>query len=831
CLPPNGGRIPPPPRITFEASWALQQPERTYEFLGAEDYIRYVRTAVSEGPHPEYNFLDGYSASSANTSSSIYSTRHLQPGESVPAGWKSMTDPLDPLQTLIFQDNLFVDEVFKNALWQNYYVGLDGGREGINYAASIGYTDDKGVAVGTNFSRFSARMNADVKINRRLTFKGGVDFGQTLTNQYASQYQVISRGLYCPPTQRLYYDDGTPTPGYNASSPNPLYYAYLNDNDQKFNKLGLNGSLEWEMIDGLKATFQSSLYTAVVTGDYFTRANEFNGSRPASTTLSDTQRKKLETFLTYNKTFADDHSFSAMAGYSYQASNVKSVRAAASGANSDKIGTLNAAPTVTEATSQIEEQVMIGYFGRLTYDFRRKYMLTFTFRKDGSSLFAKGNQWGFFPGASAGWAVSDEPFMRGIRAVDNLKLRVSYGQTGNNAIGLYDALGQYSVNSKYDGGAAILPASMPNQDLTWETSTQLDLGIDLSILNNSIQLSVDYFNKETKNLLFSKTLPNTTGFSSVLTNVGKVRFNGFDIELSSRNIHTNHFRWDSRITWSYVRNKVIALPDNGRERNRIGGYTADMPDGTTLEFGGIAEGEKLYRFYGYQTDYIIETMEQADAALFDESSRGWRVSDRQYIVGRKDVGDYTFKDLNGDGRINGQDMFYMGSTMPHSTGGLNNTFTYKNLTLNVFMDWALGHSICDQILSRQFVNFFANNASLSKEVLKTWKEPGDGAKYARFSGNDSDDTNRNFHTVSNVFTQKADYLCIREISLVYNLPSAQLQKWGIHNVALTLAGNNLHYFTKIIGISPETGTSSTYGDTYFSYPPIRKFSVGLKVTF
>ena len=818
------------PRITFEGSWALQQTERTYEFLNAQDYISYVRTAVSQGPHPDYNFKDGYSASSGNTDNSIYSTRYLNPGEAVPAGYQSMPDPLDPMKTLIFQDNSFVDEVFQNALWQNYYIGLDGGTRKVRYTASMGYTDDAGVAVGTNFSRFSARSNADVQISDRLKFTAGFDFGQTLTNAYASQHQVISRGLYCPPTQKIRNADGTPTPGYNASTPSPLYYAYLNDNDQKINKLGINGGLEWEIIDGLKANATASLYTSTATGDYFTRANKFNGTRPSSSDLTDQQRKKLEAYLSYTRTFGN-HSLSVMAGYSYQDYKYKYLKASAADAISDKIPTLNAGPTKTEATTTMEEQVLIGYFGRVNYDYKKKYLLTLTFREDGSSLFASGNQWGFFPGASAGWVISEEPCLKSSMAVSNLKLRVSYGQTGNNAIGLYDALGQYGVDTKYNGIGAIVPSSMTNPTLTWETTTQLDAGVDVGFLNQRIQLSADYFNKVTDDLLFNKTLPNTSGFGSILTNVGKVRFSGFDIELNTRNINTKNFSWDSRFIWSYVKNEVVKLPDNGRDRNRIGGYTVTMADGSKREFGGTAEGEPLYRFYGYQTDYIIETMEQADNARYDESSRGWRVSDGKYVLGRKDVGDYEWKDFNGDGRINGQDMFYMGTTMPHSTGGFGNTFAYKNFTLNIYMDWALGHSICDQIFSRQFVNFFANNSSLSAEVKKTWQKPGDKTKYARFSGNDSDDTNRNFRTVSNVFTTKADYLCLREISLQYNVPAEKLKKLGIYGLAVTLSGNNLHYFTKVKGISPETGTASTYSSSYFSYPPIRRFSLGVKLTF
>lgn len=827
------------PTITFEASWAMENTERMIDYLNSEEALTLMRPRLLQGPHPNYVTANNYAYSSGNTSTSIYSTRYLQEGESVPAGYRSMADPIDPDKTLIFMDNDWVKESFKTALWQNYYLGVNGGSEKIRYTGSLGYMKDDGVAVGTNFSRFSARTNADVQLTKRLKFSGGFDFNQTLTNAYASQYQVLTRGMMTPTTQRVLYEDGewagTPTPGYNSSSPTPVFYSYYNDNEQKVNKLGIIGGLDWDILDGLKANLQTSLFTSTETGDSFQRANIRNGSRPSSSVMTDIQRQKLEAYFSYNKTFKETHSLSAMAGYSYQRYKYKYLKAAAQDASSDKIPTLNAGPTKTEATTTMNEEVLIGYFGRFMYDYKKKYMLMFTFREDASSRFAKGNQWGFFPGVSAGWVMSDESFMERIKGINSLKWRISYGQTGNNSIGYYDALGLYAISTKYDGEATIVPSAMPNQGLTWESSTQLDVGIDMGFLNNRIQVSADYFNKLTSNLITTKKLPNTSGFDNILTNIGQVRFYGFDIELTTKNIQTQDFTWESKFTWSYVKNKVEKLPDNGRGKHRIGGYTVKMSDGSTYEFGGTAEGEPLGRFYGYRTDFIITTQEQADQALYDESSRGWDWQSKSSKgVGKKAVGDYEWKDLNGDGRINGNDMFYLGTILPHSTGGFNNTFSYKNFSLSIYFDWALGHSISNNVLQRQMCNFFGNNTSLPREVLNCWDpEAGQDVKdavYARFGGNDSDDLNKNFRPNSNVFTTKGDYLCLRDITLQYVLPSAWTNKMGIQGLAFTVSGNNLHYFTAVKGISPETGTSNAYSSGYYSYPPIRKISFGLKLT-
>lgn len=820
------------PNITFEANMALQEAGMLYKFMNAEDYLNIVRPAVAAGPNAKFNWMDGYSASSGNTATSIYSTRYLGEGEAVPAGYHSMPDPLDPTKTLIFQDNNFQDEIYKQAVWQNYYVGLDGGNEGVRYNVSLGYTDDAGIALATGFDRLNLRSNIDVNINKYLSLVAGFDYSRANSQEYPNQMNVISRGLATPPTQKKYNEDGTPTKGYNATSPNPLWYAYYNDQGREDKRLSAYGKLTYRIFNGLKVESQLSTYNHHYTSDSFQRANEFNGLRPASSSFGELRRDKLETYATYNKGI-DDHSFSMMGGYSYQKDDNRSLGASVDGASSDKVPTLTAGPNKKDATSSFTRDVTIGYFGRLTYDFQKKYLFSATFREDASSRFVKGKQWGFFPGLSAGWIISDEAFMQEIKNLDNLKLRVSYGQTGNNAIGLYDAYGKYSTNARYDGNAGIIASTMPNMDLTWETSTQLDLGFDLSLFNNRLTLATDYFDKRTENLLFSKELPNTTGFSSVQTNIGEVKFYGFDLEIASTNIRTSDFEWDSKFTLSFVKNKVLKLPDNGRDRNRIGGIT--LADGTA--FGGTAEGEPLYRYYGYMADYIIETQEQADNAMYDNSAKGYRQTDNKKIAGRKQIGDYEWvnrpgsQTKNGKDYIDSQDQFLLGYTVPHTTGGLSNNFTYKNFSMNIFVDWALGHSINNNSEMRYFMNTFANNYTLIDKVKQTWKQPGDQTKYARFTANDPDDGNSNFSRTSNIFNYKGDYLCIREISMQYNVPASKLTKLGMQNLAITIAGNNLHYFTAVEGVSPEVGASTTYSGNYYNYPPTRKYSVGIKVTF
>lgn len=800
-------------RITFDINLAMQQPESLVDLMNARDYISTMRPVVARSKYPNRNNVSGFSASSGNDANSLYSTRYLKDGEAVPTDYQSMPDPLDPSKTLIFQDNNMQDLLFRNTLWQNYYIGIDGGTENASYMASLGYLQDNGVALGTGYKRVSAKMNTDFNISERLSAKMGIDFARTISNEFSSQSNEISRAVANPPTQKLYYDNGIPTPGYNAAAPNPLWTTYMNDRTFQKNYVSVFAELDYYIVDGLRLNVQGSYYGYQYQYDGFQRANEYNAARPATSNFQETERGKVDAFLSYDKVFANAHHLSLMVGASYQKDEAKTLNASAEGGSSDKITTI-VGPNM-KASSKIEQKALFGSFGRLTYDYKAKYLLTATFRYDGSSLFLPGNRWGFFPGVSAGWVVSEEPFMQGVRGIDFLKLRASYGQTGNNNIGYWNAMGSYSPTAQYNGEAGIVPSVMPNGDLTWETTTQLDLGFDLNVVKNRIQLRADYFNKITENLLFEKSLPNTTGFGSVFYNIGKVRFRGFDLELSTLNIERKNFSWETKLTWSFIKNLVLELPDNGRDRNRIGGITLD--DGTA--FGGTAEGEPLYRYYGYKMDHILQTDEAAAA------SRPDHLSNRP-----KQAGDYEWQDRDGDGKITAKDQFELGVTVPHTTGGLSNVLRYKNFTLNIYLDWALGHYINDENYMRYFMATFNYNYALAEEAKTAWQQPGDDTKYARLYGDDPNDGAGNYKRRSSVFNYKGDYLCIRDISLQYNLPQSTVKKMGMEAFAITLSGSNLHFFSAVNGISPEVGTASTY-DGYNSYPAVRRFSLGLKATF
>ena len=828
----NRGSYNRAPEITFEATVACQAPETERSFLNAEDYINVLRPAIAQSQNPKWNTASGYSASSGNTGSSIYSTRYYNEGDTLPAGWKTMADPLDPTKTLMFCDTDWQSLMFRPSMWQNYRVGLTGGSDRVRYNAGVGYTDDQGIGIATGYKRFNFKSTADVKINKFITATIGAEYQRTSSDAYASQRDAISRGLSAVPTQIAYYDDGTPAIGYNSTSQTPLYYTYYRDASNIGQNLSLDGALNVTLAKGLTANVAGSFYNTEAKSSSFMRSNYYSTAREATSTWSQTNRLKFDAYTQYEHTFCEKHNFNAMLGYTYQNRYYEYLSGTGTGSSSDKLSTLDASSETT-ATSTSNQDVQLGFFGRLNYDYASKYLFTAVARYDASSKFVKQNRWGLFPGMSAGWVASEEDFLKDVSWLSYLKARVSYGQTGNNGIGINDAMGQYNASYIYDGNAAIRGTVMANANLTWETTTQLDLGLEVGLWDNRVYFSGDYYNKITENMLFDESLPNTTGFGSVTTNLGKVRFWGWEFELTTKNIQTRDFAWESKLTFSYDRNVVVELPDNGMEKNRtaVSGYPI-YSNGDGTYFGGLAEGEPLYRFYGYKALGIYQNAEEAAAAPFDQLARGFDYVSGTTVKGRKFAGDYNWADRNGDNIITqNQDLFCLGVTEAPVHGGISNTLTWHDFSLDVYLDYALGHSIYDESYARYFYATFSTNYALAEAVKECWQKEGDVTRYAKFWANDSGAGQDNFNRVSNVFTYKGDYLCIRQVALNYRVPQKFLNNFGVKGLTLSIGGNNLYYFTAVKGISPEIGTASTYSSSYYNYPPTRRISFTAKLSF
>ena len=592
------------PQITFEAQAAWTSPATKFDLMDARDYVVTMRRALNDCPGYTYGqqvLTGANSAGIGNGDSSIWTTRYLQEGESVPRGWSSVVDPVDPSKIIVFQDNDQQSQWFDDSYWMQYYLGVNGGSDKVTYAASASYMKDGGIGINTDFSRFTFHGNTSFKITKSLTAGTTFDYSETSGNEIPSSgignyWTILGRGMFMPATHRDYLEDGQPGQGTNSTTISAAWFDRYYTNNYVTRRSTANFNLKWDIVDGLSAFAQIANHNSYKNSYQYLAGNAISQTRQTYEGWSQTNRLSFQAHVDYNKSFGD-HNLSAMAGYDFLKRKINGMSMTVQGAESDKTPTLGAGTTPTAWTDTQTPWCQISYFGRLNYNYKEKYMLGFTMRADGSSLFAKDNRWGYFPAVSAGWVVSEEKFWN-VEKFNQLKLRLSYGLTGNNNVDYYDTLGAYSVTGIYAGSGATLASTLPNLGLTWEKTKQFDIGLDMAFFNNRLRVAADYYSKKSEDLLFDVSLPDTSGYGSAMQNVGSIRFYGLEFEISSVNVSTKNFSWTTDFTYSFNANKVLSLPDeyyykdiDGKDAWRIGGYTMSE---SGYRFGGTAK-TKLMR--------------------------------------------------------------------------------------------------------------------------------------------------------------------------------------------------------------------------------------------
>jgi hypothetical protein len=419
------------------------------------------------------------------------------------------------------------------------------------------------------------------------------------------------------------------------------------------------------------------------------------------------------------------------------------------------------------------------------------------------------------------------------RYMQTFKIRSSWGQAGNNELSIFDTQGQYSTGANYMGEVGILNTRLANNRLVWETTTSLDAGVDMGFLNNRLTVLLDYYNKTTSDRIFSKPLDATSGFSSITSNYGTIRSEGFDIELSGSPVHTKNFSWDVGLTFSFNRSTVVKLPPNSEDKYRIGGNTVfDPGTGSYIKVGGFAEGERYGGRWAYNMIGVYATDADAADAPRDIEANG-RV---------KKGGDAIWQDVDQNGIIDNRDMVFMGYMRPDRMGGMVNSLKYKNLSMRVVADFAVGHVIDNSFRGRSLGSARNNNMTLS-DVLgdDIWQQQGDIATIPRYTVQSDADYNYKNHlrnsnglgsgsgytTNNSLYYSKGDYLALREISMNYKLQAAFLKKVGIGSMDIFGGIHNIGYLTKYDGLMPEIYTGNDQG----SYPRPRQINFGARLSF
>ncbi|GGF24493.1 SusC/RagA family TonB-linked outer membrane protein [Echinicola rosea] len=817
--------------VTYRFNIGASQMWNQYDMASARDYIYFNRKGVlaTSEKHPEHLFrldlANGFGIGNDLSNTTAFTPQYLNSENEykINEGWQSMPDPANPDETIIFSETDWQDILFRTAVSQNHYINVSGGSEKARYDIGVGYLDNEGVAINTDFKRFTTRMNGDIQVNDKLGVYGRLNFTSSSNSQVYSENQLFQRALGLPPTAKLYYEDGTLAPGQNRSMGNPLYQLGRVDALNATHRMTLSGGANWEIFKDFTFEPMASLYYVQTTENsfqksYYNGPTQFVDSRNASAYNSTYWQKQFDGVFSYQKMLGL-HNFQFKLGGSYYDRQNYVASASGRGAASDLIPTLNASAEPTAVNSSLSQQVIIGYFGRVNYDFDKKYLFSFTARYDGASNLGSNNYWGFFPGISAGWNLHREAFWTNMpETFSSFKVRASYGVNGNiGNLSDFHAQGLYSVGNRYNDQAAIQNNRMANQDLQWERSGTFDIGLDLGLFNDRVSLIADYYNRLTDNLLTNLELPQSTGFSSILTNLGSLRNEGVEMEVGAAIIQKQHFAWNVSANASYNINTVVELPENDNENNRIGGVLVyDQVTGQYTWKGGLQEGGYIGDLFAYQQLGVYATDQEAAEGPYDELVPGTDKS--------KFGGDVNWADLDANDSIDSRDRVYAGNIYPKWTGGFTNTFNYKGLSLTIRTDFALGHTIYHETRAR-FNGQYQGDIGILEETTTSWQQQGDVTDISRYYWADQLAQNNSFRG-NTFYYEKGDYLAIRELTLSYTLPKKWVNALKIGNVRTYMTGSNLYYFTQYTGLNPEVG-----GTDSGRYPIPRSFLFGVNVSF
>lgn len=809
-------------QVNYSYDLTVSKVGKKYDLMDAKDFVHFVRMGMgaTAALNPALSSIitgNTYAGGTGNdlTNKTYESIQYLTPDNAykLKEGWESEPDPLDPSKTLIFSNTNWQNLLYRTAVSHSHNISISGGGDRATFRLGIGYQTDQGIAIQTDYKRLSLNLRGDLKISPNASVFGGVMYDNTSNHQVYNIANIFEYAVIQPPTSKLYFEDGTLSPGRNLQYSNPMYALSTYTPKNIDNDLTLIAGGKWEIIPGLSFVPQVSLYQYTSYSRNFQKAYwngvaVYNTARNASGSFSRTSSPQANAVLTYDKTFNGVHNFELLGGMSYVQNDTYSLGATGNGASTDLIPTLNASAIPVSVTGSETQQKLIGYFSRLTYNYKQKYLVNASLRYDGASNLGTNNKWGLFPGISAGWRLDKENFWSAFpENLLQLKLRASYGVNGNiSGLGLYQSQGEFDPSSQqYADNGALTETILPNPDLKWEQSQTLDFGMDLGILNSRIALMVDVYRRVTKNLLTTLSMPPTTGFTSILTNYGSLQNKGLEIEITAQVFQpTSAFQWAISLNAATVDTKILKLPPNGIENNRVGGaYVWDNKKGTYEWKGGLQEGGRIGDKYGYKQVSVYATDEEAAKGPYDTFIT--RANKTKY------GGDVNWLDADRNDTIDSRDQVYMGNPYPRLTGGVTNSFSYKNINLSIRTDYTVGATVYYELGARLEGDFSGSNA-ISSDMLKSWQKQGDKTNFPRFYWADQDAQWNVWDGRPNSrFFKSTDFLCIREVTLSYDLPLNMLNKYKIAGLSFHVTGNNLYYFTGYPGLSPEqTSTDAAY---------------------
>ena len=744
------------------------------------------------------------------------------------------------------------DELFQTAAMTSHNLSISGGNDKSTYLLGAGYFNQDGIAIGSGFERINLRGNFDSSVKSWL--KAGVNFALSNSNQNMTVegQSLIKTAMKQTPNVAVRNADGTfdgPDTDMYVQT-NPVGLALMRENENENTGIRTNVYAEATIINGL--TFKTDHSSDFGINNTYQFNPSYSFGAITNDVIESERSKSYSKFwswrniLNYNKTLADVHSFNLMLGQEMQRSQWENLYGYRSGFLNNNAHDLNAGDgTTARANGQSNGNSIQSFFGRLFYSFDDRYLLTATLRHDGSSKFAEGNRWGTFPSAAVAWKISNESFMEGNPVINSMKLRLGWGAVGNQNIANY-AYTSTMASVTTGWGTAQISGNTANPELKWETTYSSNLGLDINLFKNRIEFIADVYYKETKDLLLLVQLPaymGSTGQGSTSppwANIGSLENKGIELTLNTVNFDKGGFQWRSNLVFSLNRSKVLKLDTESSKLDK----TIQEGSETTI-VTRTAVGGAIGQFYGYKvigrfneaTDFYYK---DAQGAIQEVARpKGLDISETGVWIG-----DYKFKDVNGDGVIDEADRTIIGNPEPKFTYGIGNTFSYKNFDLSVSLTGSYGNDVINY--QRRWLENPRENHNLLTtamgyarvelinpdgpvDIRNTQITGGDADMY-RMSASSSNANNR----MSDRYVEDGSFLRIQNISFSYTLPARWVDKVGLESVKVYTNLKNVYTFTKYSGYDPEVGSYNQdallTGIDNARYPSPRIYTFGINLT-
>jgi len=699
----------------------------------------------------------------------------------------------------------WLDQIFRTGILQQYQLSASGGDDNTTYYLSGGYRDEEGVQLNNRFQRLSGTLNVDRKFTPKLSV------GTNLTLAYSINHRVkgdnFLDGVYSGAIKSLPYYSPYDENGRLVGPSSPLYAGFPNFNPVAQAVLPRFISTTTKILGNINGTYRinDELFIKSQVGIDYNDVNEdqYESSQTAIGgylssvggkgygvfSVNSSTNFIANTIVSYSKK-SNDHQFDALAG-------VEVIRRPALSASvtgrifpSDDFTYITSAGIVDNGSSTKIKSGLLSFFGEAKYNFKDKYYATFSMRADGSSRFGPGNRFGYFPAVSGWWRISEEEFFQSS-VVSDLKVKASFGFTGNERIGDFQFLGSWGT-ATYNGSSGVAPSNLANPDLKWESTREINVGVDIALLQGRIQATVEAYSNKTSDLLYNRPYASTTGFTSVLDNIGDLQNRGLELGISTVNLE-GALKWSTDLNLSKNINKILFLADSVPVYT---GYTAEGVSATNI----VQQGQPLGTFIGLN-----------------------------FLGVDPATGNAIYQDRNGDGQITNDDQMVIGHALPKLTGGLTNRLAYGNFDLSIFFQFSLGNDVLN-LTKATLVNSGSDmTTNQSPDALRRWQKPGDITDVPRYmAGN----TTNNYH--SNRLIEDGSYLRLKNLGFGYTLPSRISQRFKLERLRIYGSATNLWTYTKYTGADPEvstlSGSTTAQGIDFFTLPQVRTLTIGLNAT-